>query len=252
MAIAVALVPQGMLSMISVGRMVRVVVGRGVSGIVMAMLIGLIGWIAPAWATGVYDFSTPPATESWVIDEADILSRATEGKLASQFSDVLAKSGTHVRVVTIHRLDYGETIDSFTNALFERWFPDREAQDNQALLVLDNVTNTSAIRVGDGVKETLTDEIARSVAQETLLVPLRKGDKYNQAFSDVGDRLLAVLSGQPDPGPPAVEMAVQTEGTFATPEETRSSNATLWVIGLLVAATVIPMATYYLYQVLQS
>jgi uncharacterized protein len=40
---------------------------------------------------------------------------------------------------------------------------------------------------------------------------------------------------------------IQVEGTFATPEETKESNAIPWVIGLLLAATVIPMVTYYWY-----
>jgi len=118
--------------------------------------------------------------------------------------------------------------------------------------VLDTVTNTSAIQTGEAVKPLLSDETATSVSQETLLAPLRAGNKYNQAFADASDRLVAILSGQPDPGPPVVVTAVQTEGTFATPEKTKGSNATVWVIGLLAAATIIPMATYYLYQILQS
>ncbi|MHC5729121.1 MAG: photosystem II repair protein Psb32, partial [Nostoc sp.] len=34
-------------------------------------------------------------------------------------------------------------------------------------------------------------------------------------------------------------------------EETNQGNATAWVVGLLIAATVIPMATYYIYQINQ-
>jgi len=72
------------------------------------------------------------------------------------------------------------------------------------------------------------------------LVPLRKGDKYNQAFLDASDRLVALLSGKPDPGPPQIAETVKTEGTFKKAEETDAGNATIWVIGLLLAATIIP------------
>ncbi|MFM8009184.1 MAG: YgcG family protein, partial [Dolichospermum sp.] len=41
------------------------------------------------------------------------------------------------------------------------------------------------------------------------------------------------------------------EGTFTKAEDTDKENATVWVVGLLIAATVIPMATYYIYQVFQ-
>ncbi|MFN9317428.1 MAG: YgcG family protein, partial [Microcystis sp.] len=37
------------------------------------------------------------------------------------------------------------------------------------------------------------------------------------------------------------------ESTFTTAEETDDKNATIWVIVLLVLATVIPMVTYFWY-----
>lgn len=207
-----------------------------------------------AEATGVYDF--PPSIDeaTWVVDEAEILSRLSENKLSTQLSELAQKTGTAVRFVTMHRLDYGETIDTFTQQLFQKWFPTSATGDSQVLLVLDNVTNTTAIQAGDAAKTLLTDEIARSIAEETVAQPLRTGNRYNQAFVDASDRLFAVLSGAPDPGPPIVVENVQTEGTFATAEQTEEnkSDATAWIIGFLVAATVIPMATYFLYQVNQS
>lgn len=202
---------------------------------------------APALATGVYDFPAVPPVDTWAIDKAEILSRTTEGKINTALADLAARTGDEVRLVTVHRLDYEETAESLTNALFEKWFPTAEAQAKQVLLVLDNLTNDTALRVGSQVKTQLTDEIARSVTEETVLIPLKEDNKYNQAFLGASDRLVAVLSGNADPGPPEFKDTVQVEGTFATPEDTKSSNATVWVIGFLVAATVIPMATYYLY-----
>jgi uncharacterized protein len=102
------------------------------------------------------------------------------------------------------------------------------------------------------VKSLLTDSIAQSVAEETLGTALREGNKYNQGFLDVSDRLVAILSGQADPGPPELKETVQVEGTFTKAEETDQGNATAWVVGLLIAATVIPMATYYIYLVFQK
>ena len=205
--------------------------------------------MAPAHATGVYQMPSLSAGEhTWVLDEDDAISRLNEGRISSAFEKLADQTGKEVRFVTIHRLDYGETIESFTDKLFEKWFPTPEAQANQTLLVLDTVTNTSAIRTGDKVKSALSDEIAESVASETLLVPLQQGNKYNQAFLDAGDRLVAVLSGQPDPGAPVVADTTNVESTFKKAEETNTGNATIVVVVLLVAATVIPMVTYFWYQ----
>ncbi|MBF2090375.1 MAG: TPM domain-containing protein [Synechococcales cyanobacterium K44_A2020_017] len=202
----------------------------------------------PAHATGVYSMPSVAAGDpTWVIDEADIISRLNQGKLDRQLAAIAEETGVEVRFVTFHRLDYGETAQSFADQLFETWFPTPESQANQVVLVLDNVTNTTAIHADASVSDRLTAEIAESVAQETLQVPIRDGNKYNQAFLDAGDRLLAVLTGQPDPGPPVVEVTIQTEGTYAKAEETDQNSSTVLIVGFLIAATVIPMVTYYIY-----
>lgn len=203
----------------------------------------------PANATGVYQMPTIRAGEpTWVIDKAEVLSRLNEGRLSNTLDDLAKKTGNEVRMVTMHRLDYGETIDSFTDALFKKWFPTPQAQAKQTLLVVDTLTNTTAIRTGEAVKSMLADDIAESVAAETVAVPLRNGNKYNQALLDASDRLVAVLSGEPDPGPPVVEEKVQVEGTFKSAEETDTKNSTIWVVAILIIATVVPMATYFFYQ----
>ncbi|MBA3921393.1 MAG: TPM domain-containing protein [Nostocaceae cyanobacterium] len=210
----------------------------------------------PANATGVYQMPTITAASSdtWVIDKGDVISRFNENKISTALADVAQKTGNELRIVTIRRFDYGETPETFGKALFQKWFPTVEAQANQALLVLDTITNGTVIITGDKVKAQLNDKIATSIAEETVQVPLREGNKYNQAFLDASDRLVAVLSGQPDPGPPQIKETVQVEGTFTKAEDTTKNkgNSTAWVVGLLIAATVIPMATYYLYQVFQS
>jgi uncharacterized protein len=205
-----------------------------------------------ASATGVYQIPNLIPGETWIVDQGEVISRLNEGKISSALEDLAKNTGNEVRIVTIRRLDYGETPETFTKALFEKWFPTKEAQANQTLLVIDTLTNANAIMTGDKVKSLMSDEIATSVASDTLMAPLRDGNKYNQAFLDASSRLVAVLSGEPDPGPPQIVDKVQVEGTFTKAEETDKGNATAWVVGLLIAATVIPMATYYIYQVNQS
>ncbi|MUL36128.1 photosystem II repair protein Psb32 [Gloeocapsopsis dulcis] len=214
----------------------------------IVMLLSLTLGIAPVNATGVYQMPQVSASDrNWVIDQAEVISRINEGKIGSALEDLANETGNEVRLVTVRRLDYGETIDSFTQKLFTKWFPTPEAQANQTLLAIDTLTNNTAIRTGDKVKTLLSDDTAQSVVTETVPAPLREGEKYNQAFLDASDRLVAILSGKEDPGPPQIAQSVSVEGTFKAKDETDTNNATIWVIGLLLAATVIPMATYYLY-----
>ncbi|MGB3200558.1 MAG: TPM domain-containing protein [Nodosilinea sp.] len=198
----------------------------------------------------VFQVPTVAAGDStWIVDDANIISRINENKISAHFSDLAATTGNEVRLVTIHHFDYGETVQTFTDKLFERWYSTPADQSNQTLLVLDEVTKTVGIRVGDQSAAVLDPDIAASVAQETVLYPLLEGDKYNQAFLAASDRLVAVLSGETDPGPPIFDDSFDSESTFASAEETAENrgNSTVILVVLLVLATVIPMATYFWY-----
>ena len=202
---------------------------------------------APAIATGLFDLPNFDADRVWIVDTADAISAANENKLTKTFKELASQTGQEVRMVAIRRLDYGETVDSLAEKIFKDWYPSAEAQANQTLLVLDTLTNNVAIRTGDSAQGLVNADIATSIVDETVGYNIRKGDKYNQAFIDAGDRLVAVLSGQEDPGPPAIEDEIQIEGTFTKAEDTDQGSATIWVIGFLIVATIIPMATYYWY-----
>lgn len=206
-------------------------------------------WATPVQATGVYqmpDLSLGDRT--WIIDDGDVLSRVTEGRINNAISKLADETGNGIRFVTIRRLDYGETVQSFVDQLFEKWFPTAEAGENQTVLLLDVLTNNSAIHTGETANTLLSNDIADSVANETLQVPIRDGNRYNEAFVDATDRLVAVLSGQPDPGAPEVKEDIQVEGTFKTAEETDDQTSTIVVVVILVIATVAPMATYFYFQ----
>jgi uncharacterized protein len=223
----------------------------------LLLLVAVImtGQATPAYATGVWELPTPTEEEPlFVLDEGDVLSPATEGAL-NQASKTLAKDrGFNVHTVTVHRLDYGETADSLAQQILTEWYPDAEVQANQAIFVVDTVTNGGALQLGQSLKAALPEAVATSIVQENLAQPLRQ-NRYNQALQNASDRLIAVLAGRPDPGAPKPILELDTaEGNYATAEETSENrtSSTIWVVFLLIAATVIPMATYYFYLFLQS
>lgn len=213
----------------------------------LLLLFAISCLTAPALATGLFDLPDFDAKGVWVVDTADAISNANESKLTKTFEELAEQTGQEVRMVAIRRLDYGETVDSLADEIFQDWYPDTQVQANQTLIVLDTLTNNAAIRSGDSAQNLIGEEAAESIINDTMGYNIRNGNKYNQAFNDAGDRLVAILSGQEDPGPPVMEDDIQIEGTFTKAEDTDDSSATVWVIGFLIVATVIPMATYYWY-----
>ncbi|WP_246564282.1 photosystem II repair protein Psb32 [Leptothoe spongobia] len=190
-----------------------------------------------------------PNADNWVLDDAKQITRLNESNLNKDLKKLAEATGQEVRYVTIHRLDYGETAQSFSEQLFKRWFPTAEAGANQTVVVLDDVTNNIGLTSGEETAALLPEEIAESITQETMKAPLLKSNSYNRAFSDATIRLASVLAGEPDPGPPLIEETINVEGTFATAEETEENRtfSTWVVVVLLILATVIPMVTYYWY-----
>lgn len=220
--------------------------------ILLTIAVSSIIFATPAVATGLYNIpNLQTGDRTWIVDEAEVISRATEGNISSALEDLANTTGNEVRIITIRRLDYEETPNNFTEALLKKWFPTPEAQGNQTILMLETLTNNAAIVTGDKIKSIMSDDIANSVVSETLMAPLRDGNKYNQALIDASVRIVAVLSGQPDPGPPEIVDNNQLEPNFTKAEDVDQGNAIAWVVGLLIAATIIPMATYYIYQVNQ-
>lgn len=211
-----------------------------------SLLLSLGFVTTEAQATGIYDLPTVSAGEPvWVIDQADIISRATEGKLSNTLGNLAKKTGNEVRMVALRRLDYGETMDTFIDGLFDLWFATPEEKANQTLIVIDSLTNNSAIRSGESVATILPAAISDSIVTETIAFSL-KDLEYNQALIDTSNRLVAVLSGEEDPGPPEIR-EISAEGTFTSAEDTDDRSATIWVVVLLIVATIIPMVTYFWY-----
>ncbi len=220
---------------------------RYVIGLIFCLAIALGSNITPATATGVYDLPVLIAgSDTWVVDQADAISFSNENRLSGQLNKLAQNTGNEVRMIAVRRLDYGTTMEGLADDIFAKWYPSPEEQANQVILVVDTFTNKTALRQGEATQSLLTDEIATSVVKETVAVPLRNGAKYNEAFLEAGDRLVAVLSGNPDPGPPEVQ-EINIESTFTSAEETDDTSATIWVVVLMVLATAIPMATYFWY-----
>jgi uncharacterized protein len=213
----------------------------------LLLMVTIFCVATPAIATGLFDLPNFDAENLWVVDTADAISSVNQGSLSKTFKDLANATGQEVRMVAVRRLDYGETVDGLAEEIFKDWYPNAEAQENQTLLVLDTLTNNAAIRSGSVAQGLIGAETIKSIVDDTVGYNIRKGNKYNQAFLDAGDRLVAILSGQEDPGPPIIEDEIQTEGTFTKAEDTDQGSATIWVIGFLIVATVVPMVTYYWY-----
>jgi uncharacterized protein len=221
--------------------------------VILHCLLVTVLVIAPsAWALTIDDIPSLQEIEAVnpslrVLDDANVINTSTEGQVNQQLKELADTTGISARVVTIKRIDFGQPAQEFTRELFQKWFPSAEEQANQVLIVVATEDHRTAIATGAGVKDKLPDPIATSIVDTNMLFPVQKSN-YNQALTDGIRRLVAVATGQPDPGEPVVIQEPEETRNYAKAEETDTNSSTLIVIVLLVLATVIPMVTYYWLQ----
>ena len=180
-----------------------------------------------------------------VLDEADVFSRASRSELTGRLED-LAADRVDARVVTLRRLDYGLTLDGFGEDLIKAWSP--EASEPLLLLLIETQNKRAAVLADPTLQSQLPASLLTSTARTTMSSPLREGDRYRQATLDGINRLATVLSGGEDPGPPEEIVRTTLPTNIPTQEETESSNATTWIVVLLVLGTIIPMATWWVFS----
>lgn len=180
-----------------------------------------------------------------VIDEAEVFSRASRGELEAKLKS-FSDDRVDARLITVRRLDYGFSLSAFGDELLETW---NSPSGNPLLLMLIETQNKRAALIADDELQTqLPASLLTSTARTTMTIPLREGDRYRQASIDGLNRLGTVLSGGDDPGPPEVIERVTLPTNIPTRAETESSNATTWVIVLLILGTIIPMATWWVFS----
>lgn len=217
------------------------------SVVFLGLVLSLQLFCGSVLASEVMDLPDLTADDrTWVIDFANVISSSVERSTTDTLEQLTNATGNQVRFVTVQRIDFGQPAQEFVDELFDKWFPTPERQTKQTLVLLATEDHRVAIKTGSEVGQLVSPEILESIATETILFPVQKSN-FNQAITDGTGRLVAVLSGLADPGAPVV--VAETDLSIKPSEiKTEPISAGLIVGGFLIAATIIPMVTYYWFQ----
>ncbi|KAK6128890.1 hypothetical protein DH2020_037370 [Rehmannia glutinosa] len=188
-----------------------------------------------------------PPKESYVLDDAGVLSRVTKSDLKRLLSDLESRKGYHINIVTVRKLTSKADAFEYADQVLERWYPTVEEGNNKGIVVLVTSQKEGAVTGGPEFVKAVGDSILDATVSENLPV-LATEEKYNEALYSAAKRLVAAVDGLPDPGGPQTKDN-KRESNFKTREETdeKRGQFTLVVGGLLVIAFVVPMAQYYAY-----
>jgi uncharacterized protein len=115
---------------------------------------------------------------TWVTDKANILSNSTETQLNKMISDLEAKNGSEIAVVTVPDTKPSATPKTFATELFNFWGIGKKGKNNGVLLLISSGERRIQIETGSGIQSILPDAKAVRII-ETEITPKFKQQNFD-------------------------------------------------------------------------
>jgi len=192
---------------------------------------------------------TPTLTESYIVDDAGVMSRSSAATINKTLKELEDTTGYRMNVVTVRKLVFETDPFAFGDKVLEQWYPTVQEGNNKGNLLLVKSTKDGALVGGPKFLKAVGDDLIDSVLTANYGINLEQ-EKYNEALVSSVKRIASVLEGKADPGPPEKYEAAKG-GNFKTKAETNEKRDVFAnvVIGLLVISFVVPMLQYAGYVV---
>jgi uncharacterized protein len=148
----------------------------------------------PSLALRVEDVPNPrQVSGGWVTDMAGILNENTQAQINQMISDLEAKNGTEIAVVTVPTTSPAPSPKSFATELFNHWGIGKAGQDNGVLFLISVGDRRVEIETGYGVEGILPDAKVGNIINSRIIPEFKKGDFA--AGTLAGTRALVVVLG---------------------------------------------------------
>ena len=115
---------------------------------------------------------------TWVTDKANILSDSTETQLNQMISDLEAKNGSEIAVVTVPDTKPSVTPKAFATDLFNFWGIGKKGKNNGVLFLISSGERRVQIETGSGIQSILPDAQAMGLI-ETEITPRFKQQDFD-------------------------------------------------------------------------
>ena len=138
--------------------------------------------IAPLHAIPISDIPNPRrANGTWVSDVANILSADTEVRLNQRISQLAAKNGSEIAVVTLPDTSPANTVKAYATDLFNTWGIGKRGFDNGVLFLVAVKERRIEIETGRGISPYISDRQVKQIIEE-LITPEFKRQNYDRGL----------------------------------------------------------------------
>jgi uncharacterized protein len=132
------------------------------------------------------------ANRGWVADTANILNAATENKLNQTISQLEAKNGTEIAVLTVPNTAPSETPKAFATQLFNHWKIGKATQNNGVLFLISKGDRRVEIETGYGIEPVLSNAQVSEIIQQKIVPSVKQGN-FNQGTLNGTNALVIAL-----------------------------------------------------------
>ena len=123
-----------------------------------------------------------PTNNIYIVDNANVISKSTKNELQALGQELKKDTGAQIVVVTIKNLD-GQTIEEFSNSLFNNWGIGSKKDNNGILFLVAPNDRQMRLEIGSGLEGRIPDMIAGRIMDKQAKPFFRKND-YNQGISN--------------------------------------------------------------------
>lgn len=146
-------------------------------------LLVLVCWVPWCWGSFSALALTPTdlpnprqTTGTWVVDQADILTPATETRLNQQIEQLEQDTSTEIAVVTVPGLEPEPSLQDLGKALFNHWGIGKAGLDNGILLLVSRSDRQVNITLGNGLVAVVSPSDLDGILAEAMLPRFRAKD----------------------------------------------------------------------------
>ena len=158
----------------------------------------------PAWAQQAA--AIPPLT-SPVVDTTGTLDTEQKQQLEQQALALQQRKGSQLQVLVVASTQ-PETIEQYTQRVFDQWKLGRKGVDDAVILVVAKDDRRVRIQPGYGLEGAIPDAIANRIIQEYLAPKFRAGD-FAGGIADATAQLARLIGGEELPAPVSGNRAAQ-------------------------------------------
>lgn len=164
---------------------------------VVLLLLGLVASVQ------AQELQPVPRLQARVTDNAGLLPEARRTALEARLAAFERQKGTQVAVLTLASTA-PEPIEAYSIRVVDAWRLGRSGVDDGVLFVIARDDRRMRIEVGRGLEGALPDARAKQIIADAVAPRFKAGD-YPGGIEAGVESILALLSGEALPPPPAVD-----------------------------------------------